>query len=125
MVKRLFLVICGVAMMGVMANQAAAQAAAQTKEKTVAAGTQAKEKTKSAVKKTGEVLTDAEITTAVKTKLLADKTVGGKKIDVDTDKGIVTLTGPVKSATERRQAVRLAHETKGVKKVVNKLTIEK
>jgi hyperosmotically inducible protein len=125
MLQRLFVVICGIGVMVLTAGPAAAQAASQVKDKTVAAGTKTKEATKSAAKKTVRVLTDAEITSAVKTKLLADKTVGGLKINVDTSHGIVTLTGPVKSVLERNEALRLAHETKGVKQVKNKLTIEK
>ena len=125
MLKRLFVVICGVGVLAVTAGPAAAQAATQAKEKTVAAATKTKEKTKDVVKTTGRVLSDAEITTVVKTKLLADKTVGGLKIDVDTDHGVVTLTGPVKSTEERTEALKLARQTKGVKKVVNKLTLEK
>jgi len=123
MMKRLFVVICGIGVVAMTAGPAAAQAPQTAKEKTVAAGEKAKDATQSAAKKTATVLTDAEITAAVKTKLLADKTVGGLKIDVDTDHGVVTLTGPVKSATERKEAVRLAKETKGVKKVVSKLTM--
>ena len=125
MVKRFFVLICGVGVMVMTAGPAAAQAATQAKEKTVAAGHATKEKTKSAAKTTGTVLSDAEITAAVKTKLLADKTVGGLKIDVDTDHGVVTLTGPVKSNLEKKEALRLAHETKGIKKVVSKLTLGK
>jgi osmotically-inducible protein OsmY len=85
---------------------------------------EAKDKTASAAKKTGQVITDAEITTAVKTKFLADSKVGGLKIDVDTDHGIVTLTGPVNSVAEKNEAVRLAKTTAGVKSVVSKLTVE-
>jgi hyperosmotically inducible protein len=125
MLKRLFVVICGVGVIVLTAATATAQAVETAKDKTASAATQAKEKTKEAVKATGTVLSDAEITTAVKTKLLADKDVGGMKIDVDTDHGVVTLTGPVTSATERAQALKLARQTKGVKKVVNKLSIEK
>jgi len=125
MMKRLFVVICGVGVVLVTAGPVAAQAAPTAKEKTVAAGEKTKDATKSAAKKTATVLTDAEITAAVKTKLLADTTVGGLKIDVDTAHGVVTLTGPVKSATEKTEAIRLAKETKGVKKVVSKLTMEK
>lgn len=125
MMNRLFVVICGIGVVVMTAGPALAQAAQTAKEKTVAAGEKAKDATQSAAKKTATVMTDAEITTAVKTKLLADKTVGGLKLDVDTDHGVVTLTGPVKSATERTEALRLARQTKGVKKVVNKLTMEK
>jgi hyperosmotically inducible protein len=113
MLKRMAVLICGVGVILMTSGPAAAQAVEKTKEKT-----------KAAVSKTGQVLSDAEITTAVKTKLLADKTVGGLKIDVDTSDRVVTLTGPVKSAAERNQALRLARETKGVKKVENKLTLE-
>lgn len=67
---------------------------------------------------------DAAITTAVKTKLTADRTVGGLKIDVDTDKGVVTLSGPVRSAAERSRALRLARNTRGVTSVVDKLTVD-
>ena len=82
------------------------------------------EGTKSISKKVGEEITDDSITTAVKTKLLADSKVGGLKINVDTDKHVVTLTGTVKSAAEKAEAIRLAKTTKGVNKVVDKLTIQ-
>jgi hyperosmotically inducible periplasmic protein len=114
MLKWMSVLICGA---GVILMTSGSAAAAQTVDT-------AKEKTKAATSKTGEVLSDAEITTAVKTKLLADKTVSGSKIDVDTKDGVVTLTGPVKSAAERSKALRLARETKGVKHVDSKLTLD-
>ena len=113
MLKRVAVLICGAGVILMTSGPAAAQAVEKTKEKT-----------KAAASKTGEVLSDAEITTAVKTKLLADKTVAGLKIDVDTNDGVVTLTGPVKTAAERNQALRLARATRGVKHVDNKLTLE-
>ena len=71
----------------------------------------------------GQLIEDSAITAAVKAKLLADTTVGGLKIDVDTKDGIVSLSGPVKSQTEKDQAIRLARETNGVKDVQDKLVI--
>jgi hyperosmotically inducible protein len=68
-------------------------------------------------------LTDPAITSAVKAKLLADPDVAGLKIDVDTSNGVVTLTGQVKTAAEKDEAIRLAKETTGVKGVNDKLTI--
>jgi hyperosmotically inducible protein len=112
MFKKLSVVLCGAA---VVLTAAAASAQTATQE--------AKDKTYAAAQKTAEVVTDAEITSAVKTKLLADTTVGGLKIDVDTKNGVVTLTGPVNSGAEKTQALHLAKETKGVKKVVSKLTM--
>jgi osmotically-inducible protein OsmY len=73
----------------------------------------------------GDALSDAGITTAVKSKLLADPEVGGLKIDVDTANGIVTLTGNVNSAAEKRQAVNVAKGTDGVKSVKDNLKIER
>jgi hyperosmotically inducible periplasmic protein len=110
MSKRMSVVICGLAVTMMTAGYASAQTAT--------------EKTKQAAKDTGANITDAAITTAVKTKLLADTKVGGLKIDVDTNDHVVTLTGPVHSAAERAEAVRLAKTTTGVKSVVNKLVIE-
>ena len=115
--KRLSVVFCGLAVAVLTSGVARAQSTATAQE--------AKEKTTAAAQKTGEVLSDTEITTAVKTKLLADKMVGGLKIDVDTDNGIVTLTGPVDTKIERSHAMNLARHTHGVKSVIDKLTIEK
>ncbi len=68
-------------------------------------------------------VTDAGVTAAVKSKLLADPDVAGLKIDVDTQNGVVTLTGRVKTAAEKAEAVRLARETTGVKSVTDRLTV--
>jgi len=114
MLKRMSVLFCGAAFAVMTAGYATAQTATQ----------EAKEKTKTAADKTKTTLTDAEITSAVKTKLLADSTVGGLKLDVDTEHGVVTLSGPVHSAAERAQAVKLAHETKGVKSVKNNLKLD-
>lgn len=84
---------------------------------------QAGQATKDAAKKAGDATADAAITSAVKTKLLADTKVGGLKIDVDTNNNVVTLTGKVNSVAERNEAMRLARTTTGVKRVINKLTI--
>jgi osmotically-inducible protein OsmY len=72
----------------------------------------------------GQALDDATITAAVKSKLIADTVVGGLKIDVDTQSGIVSLSGPVKSQTEKDTALRIARETSGVKDVQDKLVVQ-
>jgi hyperosmotically inducible protein len=71
-----------------------------------------------------EALTDPAITTAVKTKLLADPFSKGLKIDVDTSKSVVTLSGSVRTAEEKARAEQVAKETTGVSSVVNELKIE-
>jgi osmotically-inducible protein OsmY len=96
----------------------------EIKDDTKESAAKVKDATKKGADKTGDVLTDAAITTAVKTKFLADTKVGGLKIDVDTKDGVVTLTGNVKSAAEKAEALRLANTTKGVKSVVDKLVVQ-
>jgi hyperosmotically inducible periplasmic protein len=66
---------------------------------------------------------DPGITSAVKAKLLADSTVSGLRIDVDTENGVVTLTGDVKSKAEADRAIMLARNTDGVTRVVNHLKV--
>jgi osmotically-inducible protein OsmY len=49
--------------------------------------------------------------------------VGGLRIDVDTFKGVVTLSGRVKSAAERDQAIALARSVSGVTEVKDALQV--
>ena len=74
-------------------------------------------------KSVGDTIDDATITAQVKTSLLNDSQVGGLRIDVDTFKGVVTLSGAVKSAAERDKAVTLARQVKGVTDVKSTLQI--
>jgi len=75
-------------------------------------------------KSVGETIDDATITTRVKTALLNDPDVGGLRIDVDTFKGVVTLSGRVKSETERDKAVAIARRIGGVTDVKSTLQIQ-
>jgi hyperosmotically inducible protein len=69
---------------------------------------------------------DAAITTAVKAKLAADKIKTLVRVSVDTvGGGVVTLTGTVESADQKKHAEEVARGVKGVSKVVNNLQIEK
>jgi osmotically-inducible protein OsmY len=76
-----------------------------------------------AADRTGAVITDAAITSAVKAKFLADTTVQGLQIDVDTNAGMVTLNGNVSSRAEADRATMLARNTDGVKGVQSNLKI--
>ena len=60
----------------------------------------------------------------MKTKFLGDTKVPGMDINVDTNNHVVTLTGTVKDAAEKAEALRLAKNTTGVHSVVDKLTIK-
>ena len=87
------------------------------------AGRDAADSARGAANAAGDKMSDASITAAVKSKLLADTMVSGLKIDVDTQNGVVTLTGPVKSQAEANQAQKLAQSTDGVHRVVSNLKV--
>jgi osmotically-inducible protein OsmY len=71
----------------------------------------------------GETIDDTTITTRVKTAMLNDPNVSGTGIDVDTYKGVVTLSGRVKSQSEHDQAVALARQVNGVTEVKDALQV--
>jgi hyperosmotically inducible protein len=66
---------------------------------------------------------DAWITTKVKSKLAADPQVSAVNVSVETNEGVVTLTGRVKSDVARREAVKLAKDTEGVRSVRDLLEV--
>ena len=71
----------------------------------------------------GEVIDDATITTVVKYQLATDVRFSTlKNVQVDTEKGVVTITGKVHSQAEKEHAGALAH-IKGVEKVNNLLAV--
>lgn len=74
-------------------------------------------------KSVGETIDDATITTRVKTALLNDPVAPGTTIDVDTFKGVVTLSGRVKSAEEERKAIEVARGIDGVRDVKSTLQV--
>ena len=74
-------------------------------------------------KTVGETIDDTTTTTRVKTALLNDPAVGGLRIDVDTFKGVVTLSGRVKNQAEKEQAMQLARRIDGVTEVKDALQI--
>jgi hyperosmotically inducible periplasmic protein len=71
-----------------------------------------------------EGVSDASITTKVKSKLAADTRTSAVKIEVDTVNGVVTLTGAVPSAAEKAAAGEIAKATEDVKSVTNNLTVQ-
>jgi hyperosmotically inducible periplasmic protein len=66
---------------------------------------------------TGEVIDDTAITTKVKTGLLGDPVVSAFAINVETSRGVVSLTGIVNSAAERARAIQVAQDIGGVRRV--------
>lgn len=70
----------------------------------------------------GQDMDDATITGKVKAALLAEKGISGAGIEVDTTKGVVTLSGRVPDVAQIERAAQVARSVDGVTAVQNKLT---
>ena len=75
-------------------------------------------------KSAGDNVDDAKITAQVKTKLAAEKPATLTKVDVDTNKGTVYLTGNVENTMVKDRATELARTVAGVREVVNNIKIQ-
>lgn len=71
-----------------------------------------------------QTVIDATLAATVNTKLLLNENTSGTAIDVDTEDGVVTLTGEVASDEESELAEMIAKNTDGTKSVVNNLTVK-
>jgi osmotically-inducible protein OsmY len=80
-------------------------------------------KTKDVAVGTGENVTDAWITSRIKTKFMGEDVLRASSINVDTNEHVVTLKGAVPTEAARDKALALAKEVEGVNKVVDNLTI--
>jgi len=72
---------------------------------------------------TGEAITDGWITTTLNAKFVDESLLKDSKINVDTNDHVVTLKGTVGSAAAQARAAAIAHDTKGVARVVNQLVV--
>ena len=68
-------------------------------------------------------LANGALTAKIKSKIALDDTIKGARIGVDTQDGVVTLSGTVGSEAERQRALQLARETAGVRSVTDRLRI--
>ena len=75
-------------------------------------------------KTAGQTMDDATITASVQAKLSSDRLSNFSRIDVDTERGMVTLNGVVKSADQKARVADMAREVKGVKGVNNNLQVQ-
>ena len=71
----------------------------------------------------GQVIDDATVTASVKARLAEDSTTKAHQVNVETQKGVVQLTGFVDSAAARARAGELARAVDGVAVVRNDLEI--
>lgn len=80
--------------------------------------TEAKQATNTAA----AVVDNATLTAKVKTALLADSEVKGTQINVDSNSGVVKLTGTVDTPAQMTRAVEVAKGVQGVQRVESNLT---
>lgn len=73
----------------------------------------------------GENVDDGTLTSYVKTKLASDRLVTLTRVGVETNNGVVYLTGEVETAEQRSHIGALASQVGGVKRVVNNLQVRK
>jgi osmotically-inducible protein OsmY len=73
---------------------------------------------------TGEKIDDSSITAQVKMTLLYHRSTSAINTTVKTKSGVVTLDGKAKSVAEKDLASKFANDVNGVKKVVNRMSIE-
>ncbi|MEA3470225.1 MAG: BON domain-containing protein [Thermodesulfobacteriota bacterium] len=71
----------------------------------------------------GDMWSDPGITAKVKTQMVKDSKIQGRKIDVDTVEGVVTLSGVVRTKAEADYAVKIASMVSGVKRVTDNLQV--
>lgn len=109
-----------------------AAAADRLGDKTAAAAATAKEKTSNlagtAQDKTADAsvaMSDTMITAKVKADMAADKTAKAMDVHVETQKGVVMLSGFVASKAEADRAVELARGVKGVTDVKSSIQVKK
>lgn len=69
-------------------------------------------------------VTDDGISDQVRIKLASDPIVKGGALTVDCKQGVVTITGDVATQKQKDKATVLAKKIKGVKQVVNNITIQ-
>jgi hyperosmotically inducible protein len=75
-------------------------------------------------KTAGRTIDDASTTAAVQGKLTSDRASNFARINVDTERGVVTLNGVVRTVEEKSRAESLARMVEGVSKVNNNLQIQ-
>jgi hyperosmotically inducible periplasmic protein len=74
---------------------------------------------------TGEFIDDTAIHTKVKAALVNDPIVHSSSIDVNVDRGIVSLNGAVNGEVEKRKAEEIVRGVNGVRAVENNLLVRR
>ena len=72
----------------------------------------------------GETFNDNWLGSKIKSKLIAEPEIRSLNIDVDVHQGIVTLTGIVGDAHQKKRAIEIARATDGTRRVVDNLKVK-
>ena len=72
----------------------------------------------------GNYVDDSTITTRVKTRFAEDQQVSAMRINVETLKGVVQLSGFATSAAEKTRAAQIARDVPGVQEVRNSIVVQ-
>ncbi|KQZ43471.1 BON domain-containing protein [Duganella sp. Root1480D1] len=108
-----------------LANAGTTSTTAAVAQDTREAGTNLANTTREATADTRSAMSDTMITTKVKAEYAADPLVKAMDVHVETQKGIVMLSGFVPSKAEADKAVELARKIEGVQEVKSSLQIKK
>jgi osmotically-inducible protein OsmY len=104
-------------------NEMVVSSSGPSKE-TRTAGEKIDDSSKNKSRTAGETIDDASITAQVKMTLLYHRSTSVLNTSVTTRKGVVTLSGKAKNASEKDLATKFANDVNGVKGVKNLMTIE-
>jgi hyperosmotically inducible protein len=72
-----------------------------------------------------DAVSDDMVFNNVKIKLASDAVVKGGGLQIDVKDGVVTIGGAVELPVQKERAEKLAKKVKGVKQVINNITIRK
>lgn len=90
---------------------------------TPAAQEKAAQEAKETARQSGNAVKDSWVTMKIHSSFVPEDALEGSDIDVDTNAGVVTLTGTVPTAAAKTRAVAIAKGTDGVKTVTDELRV--
>jgi hyperosmotically inducible protein len=105
-------------------SRAAVLDAQHAKEKAARFANRASAKASNVADKLGDRVSESALTAKIKSKMALDDHVNARAIDVDTSGSVVTLSGTVRSKDQQERALRLARDTEGVTRVVDRLRVQ-
>ncbi len=72
----------------------------------------------------GESIDDQFLVSKIKAKLIGEPGISSMSIDVDAQKGVVTLSGIVANRIVKERIIKIARETKGTVRVIDNITVK-